>query len=133
MQYLIESDVLLAYLRHSGPEPSVLRRALSVGTCYTTMLNAMELFAEMTAPHERVAVTNMLMVVRVLGFNSRFAEPFADLAKGSPGITQREMLVLGMAKASKLTVLTEEHFGRYTALGAVPVVSTPEAVPANIS
>jgi predicted nucleic acid-binding protein len=133
MQYLVETDILREYLTHKGQELSLLRQALSSGTCYTSMVNAMEIFSEMTGERERAAASNMLLVVRVLGFNARFAEPFAHMAKEHAGLTQREMLVLGMAKASKLTVLTSEHFDRYAALGVVPVVSAVEAVPANIS
>lgn len=132
MQYLVETDVLFDFLKHRDRSPSLLRRALALGTCYTTMLNAMEVYAECSGDVERTAATNMLMVVRVLGFNGRFAEPFAELSREYPGVSQREMFVLGMARASKLTVLTRAHFDRYAALGAAPVVSEPEAVPANV-
>jgi hypothetical protein len=131
-QYLIETDVLREYLLHKGPEPSLLRQALSRGSCYTTMLNAMEVFAEMQTESGRTAATNMFMAVRVLGFSARFAEAFADLATEHSGLSQREMLVLGMALVSKLTVLSVEHFDRYTALDVVPVACRPQAVPANI-
>ena len=83
MQFLIETDILNDYLMHrsSDGEPSLLRQALAQATCYTTMINAMELFASATDQKSRDATMNLLMVVRVLGFSARYAEPFAALGK----------------------------------------------------
>ncbi|MBS1903699.1 MAG: hypothetical protein JSS75_08360 [Bacteroidetes bacterium] len=131
MQFLIETDILRDYLTHRSESPSVLRRALQAGSCYTTMYNALELFAQAASAPERAAIKSMLMAVRVLGFNARTAEPFAELRSMHPDISEREMMVLGMARASKLVVLTRTLHDRYAALGAVPVVSMPEEVPGN--
>ncbi|HYM19921.1 MAG TPA: hypothetical protein VEW28_02840 [Candidatus Kapabacteria bacterium] len=129
MQLLIETDILHDYLTHTGEEPSVLRQALSRATCYTTMLNAMEVFALSHSTDERDAVMNMLMVVRVLGFSGRYAEGFAELGKRFHTLSQRELLVAGMASVSKLTILTERFYDRYAIAGGIAVIRSLEEVP----
>lgn len=136
MQFLIETDILNDYLMHrsSDGEPSLLRQALAQATCYTTMINAMELFASATDQKSRDAVMNLLMVVRVLGFSARYAEPFAALGKRIEQeknlvLSQRELMILAMAEISKLTVVTHKYFDRYHAASVVTVVRDPAEVP----
>ncbi len=136
MQFLIETDILNDYLIHrsSQGESSMLRQALAQATCYTTMINAMELFASASDQKSRDATMNLLMVVRVLGFSARYAEPFATLGKEIEQekkmiLTQRELMILAMAKTSKLTVVTRKYFDRYHAANVVTVVRDPAEVP----
>jgi predicted nucleic acid-binding protein len=129
MQLLIETDILYDYLTHEASEPSVLRTALSQCTCYTTMLNAMELFRIAATDSEQTAVMNLLMVVRVLGFNSRYAEVFATMAKELEQsekiiLSDREAMIIGMAQASKLTILTKKHHDRYTQINVATVIAS---------
>src|SRR6188768_3880400 len=131
MQFLIETDVLREYLVSSN---SLLRTALSEGVCYTTMYNALEIFRLAKSEGEREIVKNMLSVVRVLGFNYRYAEQFALIIKeieqkSGTDITQRETLIIGMAKTSKLTILTREYYERYQSLQGVDVAREAVTVP----
>ena len=136
MQFLIETDILNDYLTHrsSDGEPSLLRQALAQATCYTTMINAMELFASATDQKSRDATMNLLMVVRVLGFSARYAEPFAALGKQIEQekklvLSQRELMILAMAETSKLTIVTRKYFDRYHAASIVSVVRDLAEVP----
>jgi hypothetical protein len=130
-KFLIETDVLAEFLtaapavreRSSLQGPTLLRQALGVSICYTTMLNVMELFRAAAHEPERNAVAAMLHVVRVLGFHPRYAISFAELAQETERhshirITDRETMILGMARTSKLTILTKLYFDRYRSLGA---------------
>ena len=134
MQFLIETDILREYLVAAKGEETILRKALSNGVCYTTMYNALELFRAAGGKDENDAVMQMLMVVRVLGFNSRYAQSFAESAQeieNRTGIvlSQRELLIVGMAKASKLTIVTNDLYERYRSVGIVSVVRSSEEVP----
>jgi hypothetical protein len=125
-QLLIETDVLAEYLTALPGEKTLLREALKTTVCYTTMLNAMELFRAASTTEQRASVLQMLYVVRVLGFNARYAEPFAEFGEQIEHetgnvLTDREALVLGMARASKLAVLTRSFFDRYSTFKIVPV------------
>ncbi len=134
MQFLIETDILREYLVAAKGEETILRKALSNGVCYTTMYNALELFRAAGGKDENDAVMQRLMVVRVLGFNSRYAQSFAESAQeieNRTGIvlSQRELLIVGMAKASKLTIVTNDLYERYRSVGIVSVVRSSEEVP----
>lgn len=134
MQFLIETDVLSEYLVAAKGEETILRKALAAGVCYTTMYNALELFRAAATKDESDAVLQMLMVVRVLGFNSRYAQSFADTVKDVEAktgmiLSQREVMMIGMAKVSKLTIVTKEYFERYNAANAVPVAFSAQEVP----
>jgi hypothetical protein len=132
-QFLIETDVLREYLVSRN---SLLRSALSEGVCYTTMYNALEIFRLAKNEAEREVIKSMLSIVRVLGFNYRYAEQFALIIKeiedqSSTDITERETLIIGMAKTSKLTILTREYYGRYLSLHGVDVASEAVTVPSE--
>jgi predicted nucleic acid-binding protein len=136
VQFLIETDVLKEYLISATDEPSTLRKALVRGVCYTTMLNALELFRAAESKEEHDTVMQLLMVVRVLGFNSRYAETFAGIGheiKSQTGIilSERELLIVAMAKTSKLTIVSKESFELYKSAKAVPVQRSAEEVPSG--
>ncbi len=134
MQFLIETDVLKEYLIAAKAEESLLRKALTKGVCYTTMYNALELFRATMTNEESDAVLQMLMIVRVLGFNARYAQNFSEIAaeiekNTGLSVTHRESMMIGMAKISKLSILTKDFFERYNAMKAVPVLCSMEEVP----
>jgi len=121
-QLLVETDLLADYLVAQPGETSLLRTVLSHVQCYTTMLNALELFRAAESVAEREAVLAVLTVVRVLGFPARTSEVAADLFRTTKEtVTTRESVILGLAHASKLGVLTKRHFDRYKKLAIVPV------------
>lgn len=134
MQFLIETDVLREYLIAGKGEETLLRNALAKGVCYTTMYNALELFRAAKTKEESDAVMQMLMIVRVLGFNARYAQSFSEVTseiEKKSGIipTYREAMMIGMAKISKLSILTKDFFERYNAMQAVPVLCSTREVP----
>jgi predicted nucleic acid-binding protein len=134
MQFLIETDVLRDFLRAKKGEETLLRKALRSGTCYTTMVNALELFRSARTKKESEAILQMLMAVRVLGFSARYAEGFAAEAheieqQTGLHLEDREVMIVGMAKASKLIILTKDFFHRYQSFGSVLIKQNLEEVP----
>jgi len=135
MQFLIETDVLSEYLIAAKGKETLLRKALAKGVCYTTMYNALELFRAAKTKQESDAILQMLMVVRVLGFNARYAQSFSEAAteiekKTGISLSNREAMMIGMAKISKLSIITKDFFDRYKSMEAVPVLRSIEEVPA---
>lgn len=109
-------------------EQTLLERALTTGRCYTPVLCAAELLAACQTDRETEAVEGLFRVVRVLGFPARSAASYAAAAREAwsesrPRMTPREMMVLGLARESKLTVLTHARYDRYRALNVVQVAS----------
>lgn len=126
-QYLIETDVLADFLVAQPNERTLLRDALTHGVCYTTMLQAFELFRATASEEQQQSVLDALMIVRVLGFNARVAQPFAtlanDVALSGATLTDRDAMTLAMAQASKLTILTRTKYATYASANVVKVVS----------
>lgn len=119
MDFLVETDIIVEYLTS---EDSLMRKALSQGVCYTTFSNALELFAAARTSQEEEAIGQALMSLRLLGLNWRNAKPFAEIARrieerSGEKLSQREMIVVGMADSSRLTILTKKYFDRYSRLG----------------
>ncbi len=136
MQFLIETDVLTQYLIAQPAEETLLRKALSQGVCYTTMLNGLELFRKAQTKTENDAIMQVLLVVRVLGFNSRYAESFAMVGQEIEQATglhlsDRELMIVGMAKASKLSIVTKEFYDRYNTFKSIPVQCSIGEVPSR--
>jgi len=122
---LVETDIIVEYLTQ---EHSTMRDALSHAVCYTTFTNALELFAAATTDKEEEAIQQALMPMRLLGLNWRNAKAFAETGRRIADrtglrLSSRELVIVGMAETSKLTILTKEHFDRYKDMG-VPVINT---------
>jgi predicted nucleic acid-binding protein len=127
-QVLIETDILGEFLTstESSSEPRFLR-ALRRYTCYTTMLNAYELLHAARNEEEQQHIYSALSLVRVLGFNSRNAVPFAALSQQierdhGVQLSMRDAFVIGMAQQSKLSILTQNKHDLYTSAHTVPVI-----------
>jgi hypothetical protein len=128
-QLLIETDILAEFLVVPFGATSMLREALQVAVCYTTMLNALELFRAARTESEQASILQMLHVVRVLGFHARYAMAFAELSREiestcSVRITDRDAMILGMARASKLQILTKVMYDRYRKVRVVTVLNS---------
>ena len=99
------------------------------------MLNALELFTGARTPNERAAVRAVLMLVRVLGYPARVAESAASALEHTSdhALTTREMVVLSLARSSKLSVLTRRYYQRYRELSIVPVVDSISTEPSTLA
>lgn len=115
---VLHTDVLLGYLRHRGTGPSDLRRIMSACLCYTTVFNAIELFALATTAREKHAVQEALSAMKLLGLNAKHAPKFGAIlaARTAPGTM--EMLVAGLCIESGLPLVTTrpERFRRVKGL-----------------
>ncbi len=125
---LIETDVLTDFLL--SPERSLLRKAFTLAPCYTTVINAAELFSAVRDEREREAVQALLSGLRVIGLSARYAATIGETArevkqKGFE-ISERDAIVIGTAVAARLPVLTEKWTRKYEQYGCVHVVSVKE-------
>lgn len=121
--------MLAEWLVASPEEMTLFDGALTSGKCYTSALTAAELLAACQTPAERAAVENLFRIVRVLGFPARSALNYAETARLAETeshlrMTSREVMILGLARESKLTVLTRARYDRYRAFNVVQVASS---------
>ncbi|HZV12420.1 MAG TPA: type II toxin-antitoxin system VapC family toxin [Candidatus Kapabacteria bacterium] len=125
---LIETDVLADFLL--SPEPSLLRKAFATAPCYTTVINAAELFSAVRDEREREAVQALLSGLRVIGLSARYAatigETVREVRQKGFEISERDAIVIGTAVAARLPVMTKQWSRKYEQYGCVHVVSAKE-------
>lgn len=102
---VVHTDVLLDHLR-SAERPSVLRRAMGAYFCYTTVFQAVELFAEMRTPAERKAAADAMAAMKLLGLNPKNAMRYGSLFAAHRGRRELNLLVAGLCIESGLPLLT---------------------------
>ncbi|HTO92766.1 MAG TPA: hypothetical protein VMM80_00300, partial [Bacteroidota bacterium] len=67
---VVHTDVLLDHLCGSA-HPSALRVAMGRFFCYTTVFQAVELFAAMRTPRARRAAEDAMSAMKILGLNPK--------------------------------------------------------------
>ncbi len=127
---LLDSDVLIDYLRGREPARTVLRNLFATGRLQTSVVNQFELLAasrQTTAQLE--AVTNLLGTLKIIGLDSESA--FAagairrDLSAGGVDIGMADCLIAGIALTHSLPLVSRNrrHFARVPQLHLVELSS----------
>ncbi|WP_337865458.1 hypothetical protein [Ignavibacterium sp.] len=71
--YLVDTDVLYEHLTHSDKKNlSFLTSLMTKGECFTTVMNASELYFSATTDEHKIAIKKLLYALKVLGLNSRY-------------------------------------------------------------
>jgi len=105
---VVHTDVLLAHLRGSD-HPSVLRKAMGIFFCYTTVFQAIELFSVMRNAQERTHAEHAMSAMKLLGLNPKNAALYGGLLAAHPGRRPMDLLVSGLCLESRLPLLTGER------------------------
>ncbi len=72
--FLIDTDILYDHLTHNQKnERSFLTTLMTKGECFTTVLNASELYFSAKSDEEKLTVKKLLYSLKVLGLNSRYS------------------------------------------------------------
>jgi len=119
---VVHTDVLLGHL-NGGRGPSVLRRAMSMVLCYTTVFNAIELLSLAATRAEREVVEEALGAMKVLGLNPKNAPHYGELLAGAPAVSRWNVLIGGLCVESRLPLLTDRA-SDFRGLRGLQVVST---------
>jgi predicted nucleic acid-binding protein len=123
---VLDTGLFRAHLAAGRDEQTSLRAALRTWFCYTTVFNAMELFAGAGSPRQRRAVEDVLSAVKILGMNGRNAGRFAKIAPVGRGGIPLSALIAGICIEARLPLVTDriEAFERYRKLRAVKAPRT---------
>lgn len=129
-QFLIETDIFAEFLFAEPGTRTTLTELLARGRCYTTFVNALELFRAARSPRAEAIIHDLLTMVRVLGLHARHAQPFAALAESvhTPTrirLSDRDATIVGLAIASKLSIATKQKFELYSSLAIEGLQVTP--------
>lgn len=74
--------------------------------CYTTVFQAVEVFAAMRTPRERDAAGDAMSAMKILGLNPKNAARYADLVVRHPRHRTTDLLTAGLCLDSGLPLLT---------------------------
>lgn len=118
--YLVDTDILYEHLiHHQKNKNSFLTSLMSKGECFTTILNASELYFSATTEEHKIAIKKLLYGIKVLGLNSRYA---LDIPQYSDKFKNyRECLFYIVAEKNNLIIATNTP-AKYK-FGKVKVVS----------
>jgi predicted nucleic acid-binding protein len=105
---VVHTDVILDHL-HTPSRPSAMRRAMGGFLCYTTVFNAIEVFASCQSPPDRKAAEDAMSAMKLLGLNPKNAMRYGDLFDAHPRLRPVDLLVAGMCVESKLPLLTDRR------------------------
>lgn len=118
---VVDSSIIADHLITEQDE-SILRGLSKEYFCYTTVFNAIELFAVSKSLKETQAIEDALSAMKVLGINSKSAKNIATVVSS----TSRDFssLIAGVCIESKLPILTlnPKRFSRIKNLQVVKVL-----------
>lgn len=107
---LIETDVIVEFLTAGDGEIPLLRRLLETVPCYTTFLQAAEIYSTAQDDQERRQVEKALFGLKILGASSRYAKTIARVLSSEARMGgHRTAIVAAMAIESRLPVVTDEY------------------------
>ncbi|MEW5798956.1 MAG: hypothetical protein AB1728_08095 [Bacteroidota bacterium] len=119
---VVDSDIILDHLVTTD-DVSVLRRLMGRYFCYTTVFNAIELFAAARTKGEVQAIDDAMYAMKVLGVNSKsaknIAKPFSSSKKVLTG------LIAGVCIESRLPIVTldPKRYKKIPSLEVIPALS----------
>lgn len=118
---VVHTDVILEHL-YGTRRPSVLRSAMGMYFCYTTVFQAVEVFAVLRTERERQAAVDAMAAMKLLGLNPKNAMRYGDLFAAHPTFRPMDILVAGLCLESRLPLLTDrgKDFAGIRGLDVIP-------------
>jgi len=104
-KYLLETDVLLEYLvLYEFYKESYLIKLMQKGICFTSVLNASELFMFANSDFEKEKVRDLLNALKVLGLHSRYSLSIPNCMTNFKNI--RDALFYILAEQNRLSIVS---------------------------
>lgn len=106
-EFFIETDILVDHLTHSRKSESILEKAMMQGVCFTSVVNASELYFAVRNKTEKQAVDMILRTLNVLGLHARYSLSINDFSEKVENV--RDALICALVKNNRLPVLTNNN------------------------
>jgi predicted nucleic acid-binding protein len=91
--------------------------------CYTTVFQAIELFALAQSDEEAAAVENAMAAMKVLGLNPKTARRYGKLIAANSKRERWNVLIAGLCIESRLPILTDRR-SDFAGIEGVTIVPT---------
>ena len=104
--FLIDTDILVDHLTQSRDSKSMLEKAMAAGICFTTVINASELYLAAASDEEQLAIDKLLGSLKILGIHYRYSLSVKKYS-GKKG-DLRDILIIVIAENNKLQILTNK-------------------------
>lgn len=121
---VVDSDIIADHLTTTKNE-SYLRKLSKLCFCYTTVFNAIELFAAAGSLKETQAVQEAMDALKILGINPKSAKNIASVVSSSK--KDFAALIAGVCMESKLPIVTL-HPKRFSRIKELKVVAVKDLV-----
>ncbi len=104
-KFLLETDILIEYLtfNNSGSKPFPLK-LMQKGICFTSVLNASELFMAAKTDFEKEKVRDLLNAINVLGLHARYSLSISNCIDNFKNI--RDALFYVLAEQNRLIIVS---------------------------
>lgn len=121
---LVETDILVEFLTTSEDEPSLLRLLLGELPCYTTFVQAAELYSCAADDAAKRMVEPALFSVRVLGASARYATSVGLLLRETAGTEApwRDLCTAAIAAESGMPVVTKNFLHNYRRIPHISII-----------
>ncbi|MBC8146183.1 MAG: PIN domain-containing protein [bacterium] len=114
---LVETDVIVEFLTAPPATETLLRRLLSATTCFTTFIQASEVYSACESAADRSAVDRALFGLKILGASSRYSKTIGAVLTSLDSMRgHRTAIVAAMALESSLPVVTDTHYDVFSAV-----------------
>ena len=106
-EFFIDTDILVEHLNHCCKSKSILEKAMLRGICFTSVINASELYIAVKNDDEKKEVDKLLRTLNVLGIHARYSLSVYEISEHAGNL--RDALVGVLVKNNKLPVLTNNN------------------------
>lgn len=124
---LVETDILAEFLTAPPGHVSLLRLLLAELPCYTTYIQAAEIYACTSSDEDLRLIEPALFGVRVLGASARYAQTTGRLLRESTTAAGsraawRETVTAAIAIEARLPVVTQNFLQNYGQILSLPII-----------
>lgn len=107
IEYLIDTDIFVDHLiQKDNSALSDLEIAMTTGMCFTSVIQASELYFYVSDPVEKKGVDSVMRAMKVLGIHPRYSLNISDFF--NKVATTRDAIVCSVAKNNKLPIFTND-------------------------
>jgi len=123
IEFLIETDIIIEHITQKNKmQLSDLEIAMSTGICFTSVINASEIYFYCATPKEKFAADAVIFALKVLGIHPRYSLNISYFF--NKVATTRDAMICSLAKSNKLPILTNQ-FERYKKSG-IKIITSKE-------